>query len=58
MQFLLFYLQTLKTPEVIILSLFLVVFQGLLPKMKSNLEEFFTSNALNGKASHMSRFLM
>ena len=42
MPFVLFFLQTFKTPEVIILSLFWVVFQGLLSQMRSSLYKSFT----------------
>ena len=39
--FALFFLQTFKTPEAIILDLFSVVFQELLPEMRSNLYKIF-----------------
>ena len=58
MPFLLFFLLTFKSPEAIIFSLVLVVFQGLLPQMTFNLDKVFTSDALQSKASHMLRFLM
>ena len=58
MRFLLFFSQTFKTPEAIVLSLFLVIFQGLLPKRAPIWTTIFTSDALKHKASDMSRFLI
>ena len=35
-----------------------MVFQGLLPQMRSSLDKIFSSDPLQGIVSHMSRFLM
>ena len=44
-------------PEAIILSLFWVVFHGLLPQMRSNFYRGFNSNEMQASASHMLRLL-
>ena len=44
-------------PEEIILELSWVVFHGNLSQMKSNLCEYFTSDAMQNNASHTLRLL-
>ena len=44
-------------PEEIILELSWVLFHGFLSKMKSNLYEYFTNDAMQNNASHTLRLL-